>query len=64
MEEYKGIYYNDNAEQHFYEGGAHFKYKELYIILEEIAKKANSKKIPKTLKQVSFPTLLFFIYRI
>ena len=51
MEEYKGIYYNDNAEQQYYEGGAHFKYIELYKILDEMAKKANSKKIPKTIKQ-------------
>lgn len=54
MEEYKGIYYNENAEQNYYEGGAHFKYIELYQILDEIAKKASSKKIPKTLKQVSY----------
>ncbi len=53
MEEYKGLYYNDNSEQKFYENGAHFKYIELYKILEEIAKKANSKKIPKTFKNVS-----------
>ena len=52
MEEYKGIYYNDVAQQQFFEGGAHFKYKELYKVLEEISKKENSKKIPKTLKQV------------
>ena len=51
MEEYKGIYYNDNAEQQYYEGGAHFKYIELYKILDEMANKANSKKIPKTIKQ-------------
>lgn len=59
MEEYKGIYYNENAEQPYYEGGAHFKYNELYEILEEIAKKVNSKKIPKTLKQVSYFFILF-----
>ncbi len=53
MEEYKGLYYNDNTEQKFYEGGAHFRYKDLYKILEELVKKANSKKIPKTVKQVS-----------
>ena len=41
MEEYKGIYYKDDTEQKFYEGGAHFKYVELYKILEEIAKKLN-----------------------
>ena len=52
MEEYKGIYYNDDKEQKYYEGGAHFKYKELYKILEELAKKINSKKIPKKNKNV------------
>lgn len=60
MEEYKGLYYNDNTEQQFYEGGAHFKYKDLYQILEELVKKANSKKIPKTIKHVS-PLILILI---
>ena len=53
MDDYKGIYYNDNIEQEYYEGGAHFKYIELYRSLEELAKKINSKKIPKTIKHVS-----------
>ena len=52
MEEDKGIYDNDDKEQQYYEGGAHFKYKELYKILEELAKKINSKKIPKKIKNV------------
>ena len=60
MEEYKGLYYNDNTEQQFYEGGAHFQYKDLYQILEELVKKANSKKIPKTIKHVS-PLILIII---
>ena len=34
MQEYKGIYYGETNEQHFYEGGAHFKYIELYRRLE------------------------------
>ena len=35
---YKGVYFgNDSKEQKFYEGGAHFKYKELYKVLENIA---------------------------
>ena len=34
MQEYKGIYYGDTNEQKFYEGGAHFKYIELYRRLE------------------------------
>lgn len=60
MEDYKGIYYNDETEQKYYEGGAHFKYKELYKILEELSKKINSKKIPKTIKQVRI--IFFNIY--
>ena len=61
MEEYKGIYYNDDKEQQYYEGGAHFKYKELYKILEELSKKLNSKKIPnKTIKHVS----IFYYFKI
>ena len=58
MDEYKGIYYNDNKEQKYYEGGAHFKYKELYKILEELSKKINSKKIPKTIKHVSIISII------
>ena len=36
MEEYKGIYYGDTNEQKFYEGEAHFKYSDLYKILEKL----------------------------
>ena len=37
--EYKGIYFNNNDsdEKQFYEGGAHFKYKDLYFILENLS---------------------------
>ena len=38
MEEYKGIYYGDESERKFFEGGAHFKYIKLYKALEKIAK--------------------------
>ena len=41
MDEYKGIYYGDETEQKFYEGGAHFKYIKLYKILERIARERN-----------------------
>ena len=44
MEEYKGIYYGDETEQKFYEGGAHFKYSRLYRILEKIARERNAKE--------------------
>ncbi len=41
LNEYKGIFYNENneEEQKFYEGGAHFKYYELFDILEELVLK-------------------------
>lgn len=39
MQEYKGIYYGEDKEQKFFEGGAHFKYSSLYMILEYIAQK-------------------------
>ena len=38
MNEYKGIYYQDDTEQHFYEGGAHFKYQDLFNILDSLSK--------------------------
>ena len=34
MENYKGVYYNETKEQKFYEGGAHFKFKDLFNILK------------------------------
>ena len=42
---YKGVYFrNDSKEQKFYEGGAHFKYKELYKVLENIALNKSKEK--------------------
>ena len=37
--DYKGIYFNNNDsdEKQFYEGGAHFRYKDLYFILENLS---------------------------
>ena len=42
MEEYKGIFYNDNSEKIYYEGGAHFKYKDLVRELTFIKKQRES----------------------
>ena len=42
MENYRGIYYNNNKKQIFYEAGAHFKYKDLYDKLTEIYNKKNN----------------------
>ncbi len=36
---YKGIYYNDNTEEQYYEGGAHFKYSDLFNRLEKVLSK-------------------------
>lgn len=37
--EYKGIFYNDNPTHLFHEGGAHFKYLDLFKQLQELEKK-------------------------
>ena len=52
MEEYKGIYYGDETEQQFYEGGAHFKYSKLYKILEILSKERNEIEKKKELLYV------------
>ena len=43
MLEYKGLYYNCSNDNHFYEGGAHFKYLELYARLNMLAYEINEK---------------------
>ena len=47
MKEYKGIYYGDDSEKKFFEGGAHFKYIKLYKILEQIALEQKMKEKEK-----------------
>ena len=37
-DEYKGIFYEDNSERNYYEGGAHFSYEELFNTLLNIQK--------------------------
>ena len=37
-DEYKGIFYDDNSERKYYEGGAHFSYEALFNILKKIKK--------------------------
>ena len=44
MDEYKGIYYGDESERKYFEGGAHFKYIKLYKMLEKIARERNLKE--------------------
>jgi hypothetical protein len=66
MADYKGIYYNDDNRQKFFEGGAHFKYIKLCKILEQLSaaqkiklrreelnKKGASKKVAKTKEKKS-----------
>jgi hypothetical protein len=36
---YKGIYYNDDKEEQYFEAGAHFKYTDLYHRLETLLSK-------------------------
>ena len=47
MEEYKGIYYGDDSEKKYFEGGAHFKYIKLYHILEQLALEQKMKQKEK-----------------
>jgi hypothetical protein len=61
MEEYKGIYYGDSSEQKFYEGGAHFKYIELFKILDFLEKKQKiSFSISKSPEQVIIYLILYY----
>ena len=45
MDEYKWIYYGEESERKFYEGGAHFRYLNLYKALEKLSKEQKQKKI-------------------
>ena len=51
MEEYKGIFYNDNTEKRYFEGGAHFSYsalvKELSILQRTSTSQKASINLPK-----------------
>ena len=39
MNNYKGLFYNEDHQKHYYEGGAHFKYKHLVRALKELKAK-------------------------
>ena len=47
MENYKGFYFNNSKDQPFYEGGAHFKYKDLYNKLLQLYNIKNNKGLSK-----------------
>jgi hypothetical protein len=38
MKEYKGVFFNEDTEKKYYEGGAHFSYKDLYLRLLDVSK--------------------------
>ena len=41
MYNYKGIFYCDEKEKQYYEGGAHFKYSDLVHVLNKLIKERN-----------------------
>ena len=43
MAEYKGIYYQDDSKQRYFEGGAHFKYIHLYKALQKLSSSQKEK---------------------
>ena len=47
MLNYKGLFYNDQKQKKYYEGGAHFKYKHLVKALEELKEKQDEKENEK-----------------
>ena len=44
MLNYKGLFYNDQKQKKYFEGGAHFKYKDLVKVLEELKEKQDEKE--------------------
>jgi hypothetical protein len=53
INDYKGQYYKENSEKKYYEGGAHFSYKELYKRLIEISKVLSPERIEKNIGKLS-----------
>ncbi len=47
MENYRGIYYNNSKSQNYFEGGAHFKYKDLYNKLVKLYNERNNNNLPQ-----------------
>lgn len=46
---YKGVFYNDDAEQKYYEAGAHFPFKELCRRLEKVLRTLSPSRKGKSL---------------
>ncbi len=49
LNNFKGIYFNDNQEQKFYEAGAHFQYRELCYRLEKVVMTISPERRGKTM---------------
>jgi hypothetical protein len=49
LDNYKGIYFNDDNDEKYYEGGAHFRYHDLCKILEKTIKDLSPERRGKTL---------------
>ena len=47
MDDYKGFYFKNQKEQKYFEGGAHFKYKDLYNKLIDLYNKINNINFPQ-----------------
>ena len=63
--EYKGIFYNETNEKRYYEGGAHFKYKQLYAVLCQLEKNQNkTSSAPSLPKKLSSSNSMLSIHNI
>jgi len=51
---FKGIYFEDNAEQQYYEGGAHFSYKDLCYKLENVVSQLSPDRKGKSIYEEEF----------
>ena len=61
MFNYKGIYYeeNNNIKSNYYEGGAHFKYKDLYQKLSELQRKVSSNRLDNDYFKIQLKTKIY-----
>ena len=65
MADYKGFYYGGDDDQNFYEGGAHFKYYQLYKALENLYKEQQTKIRNEELlakRQLSYIFCLYLVF--
>ena len=58
MFNYKGIFYeeNNNIKSNYYEGGAHFKYKDLYQKLSELQRKVSPNRLDNDIFKIQLKT--------